>query len=277
MDYLNQKADGGLMSYHGLSLVERKTKESDKSYSLVEPAYEVNVMSCKGHFIPELAQNLLDEKSKKIDMCKDTKNFIPVIAFTILKDNLPVVNKKWNEKFVDKIESLKKSIKRNPKKIVLAAVAAASIFTSMPAFAKSKSDKNMNNSKIEASYNFAYEDFSDADLNFAKLECANLEQETMYYGINFPSDEKVGVFSSSIKDGKSIGEAFSSTFGEDALTNARLSKAEKDFNPSKVFKGNKQTLNNFCSSIADGSDVAEAASKSYKSLDRNAREYGIGY
>ena len=101
-------------SYHGVELVT--VKNSDNKLEVFEPAYGVqiqegqyDILFSTNHKLGEISKDL-DERSVFKKSCESENNYLPEIAFNVIKENKSLKNPLFNKSFVEKVENLRQKV-----------------------------------------------------------------------------------------------------------------------------------------------------------------------
>lgn len=125
----NRKLINDRFDYHGVEFVT--VKDERNMLTVYEPAYGVEVKTGKYDQLFSL-NNKLDEIAKDIDQranykesCEFEKNYLGEIALDVIKNNKQMKNKSFNQKFVEKLEKLRRQVLEKSKKGIAIGVAFA--------------------------------------------------------------------------------------------------------------------------------------------------------
>lgn len=149
----NKKLINDTFDYHGVEFVT--VRDNRNMLTVYEPAYGVEVKTGKYDQLFSL-NNKLDEIAKDIDQranykesCEFEKNYLGEIALDVIKNDKHVKNKSFNQKFVEKLETLRKQVLEKSKKGIAIGIAFAACACFAPKLAAQQNNFSISSTTIE--------------------------------------------------------------------------------------------------------------------------------
>ena len=137
-------------SYHGVELAA--VKNGENRVEVFEPAYgtKLDVGSYEKRLAyeddGERIRRNLDRISGTKNSCEMEKNFLPEIAFSVIRDDKKAMNRAFNRTFVEKVEALRQAVKAKVKKGMVLGMAFAVCACAMPKLSAESYDIGMDGS-----------------------------------------------------------------------------------------------------------------------------------
>ncbi len=156
-NFIDENGDAQIINdefmYHGVNLVTVKDKSN--KLEVYEPCYGTKVQTGKYDILFSVNNKLneigkdLDEHSYFKESCENEKNYLPEIAFNIIKGNKKIRNILWNKIFSEKIEKLRASVMDKVKKGVAIGIAFAACTCFAPKLAAEGNNIDIQQTEIK--------------------------------------------------------------------------------------------------------------------------------
>lgn len=100
-----------VFSYHGIDLVS--VIKGDSNIEVFEPAYGIKVRQYDSSVNIEKIRESLDDLSSRLRICRNEKNILPAITYTIITNGKMSQNESFNMEFIDKVENMRMTVKKS--------------------------------------------------------------------------------------------------------------------------------------------------------------------
>lgn len=200
MDFIDENGNRKLINdrfdYHGVEFVT--VKDERNMLTVYEPAYGVEVKTGKydqlfslNRKFNEIADDI-DRCSIYKESCEFEKNWLGEIAMDVIKNDKRVKNKRFNQKFVEKLENLRKQVLEKSKKGIAIGIA----FAACCCFAPRLSADAVKVSLTHENY-YSYENPAE---RFIKMADKIIDVEQLQHDLNVMSKEYIKATNPKMKE-----------------------------------------------------------------------------